>query len=352
VLSVPASVVLLRGRREGRNVEKREGSGSSFPAKTNLKELLGIEVNPCSGIVSTTKPQDGISHIHPYPEVAFIQPESAANFEGYGYEDVSITSNFDVQKIMTSSPEKDSSRRWFHLCHCRRDLIAVKVFYFAFIGGIGVVLPYAAIFMKQLGLSPFQIGVISGIRPVLGFVSGPLWGSIADRFRIRRILMMISLLSWLAFYVGLYFVPAPGRLPSCPEKLVPHRGSLQMGESDPVIYSLDDNITFMGNNSVVYKNLSDADRNLLLENLSWLYESAGVYKVFLTCLFIICGGELFQAPTTALSDAATLQGSVGCLFSIIITLHVVRKKLPFLKKYRCIGSVGRQCCLVLSCNHI
>ena len=43
------------------------------------------------------------------------------------------------------------------------------------------------------------------------------------------------------------------------------------------------------------------------EDLSWLYEPDGAYRVFIICLVIICGGELFQSPTTAMSDAATLQ---------------------------------------------
>jgi len=107
--------------------------------------------------------------------------------------------------------ERRRFRRWLDLCHCERQLIAIKVFYFTFIGALGVVIAFAVVFLKQVGLSPFQIGIISGVRPVLGFVSAPAWGSIADRYNIRRVLMILSMFAWLAFFSGLYFVEAPAR---------------------------------------------------------------------------------------------------------------------------------------------
>jgi len=115
--------------------------------------------------------------------------------------------------VDTAGTEADRRRfrRWLDLCHCERELIAIKVFYFTFIGALGVVIAFAVVFLKQIGLSPFQIGIISGVRPVLGFVSAPVWGSIADRYNIRRVLMLLSMFAWLAFFSGLYFVEAPAR---------------------------------------------------------------------------------------------------------------------------------------------
>ena len=192
----------------------------------------------------------------------------------------------------------EKKRRWIDLCHCRRDLLAIKLFYFAFLGALGVVLPYMAVFLKQLGLSAYQIGIISGVRPALGFISGPLWGAIADRFQIRRILMMISMLSWLGFFVALYMVQSPERVP-CPTVLEPHRPLYRLRRG------LDDNKTSESGLNTSY--ISPADQELLREDLSWMYSPSSLYIVFITCLLLICGGELFQAPTTAMSDAATLQ---------------------------------------------
>ena len=52
---------------------------------------------------------------------------------------------------------------------------------------------------------------------------------------------------------------------------------------------------------------SAADQERLRQDLEWLYEPRSAFRVFIICLLIICGGELFQSPTTAMSDAATLQ---------------------------------------------
>lgn len=129
--------------------------------------------------------------------------------------DSSVTSppSTPPASVHAAPSEEDDRRlrRWLDLCHCERHLIAIKVFYFTFIGALGVAIAFTVVFLKQLGLSAFQIGIISGVRPVLGFVSAPVWGSIADRYNIRRILMLFSMFAWLAFYSGLYFVPAPAR---------------------------------------------------------------------------------------------------------------------------------------------
>jgi len=104
-------------------------------------------------------------------------------------------------------------RRWLNICHCERHLFAIKLFYFTFVGALGVAVAYCVVFLKQIGLSPTQIGIISGVRPALGFVSAPAWGAVADRYNIRRFLMLVSLVAWLVFFTGLYFVEAPTRRP-------------------------------------------------------------------------------------------------------------------------------------------
>ena len=217
----------------------------------------------------------------------------------------------DVSSTDDVTPTK---RPWHYLCFCRRDLLAVKIFYFAFMAALGVALPYCAVFLKQLGLSAFQIGIISGIRPVLGFVSGPLWGSLADRFSIRRAMMVVSVLAWLGFFVALYFIPNPERLNYCPADMNPHLVSLRVRRSsdNSSFQSVETNLSHWMNSTqdgVTGSGLhwTDKEQELLRENLYWLYEPSNLYWTFITCLLVICGGELFQSPTTALSDAATLQ---------------------------------------------
>ena len=129
-----------------------------------------------------------------------------------------------LQKPADGETDKDEKSSQLRECfRIERALVPIKLFYLSFIGGIGCVLPYVAVFLKQNGLSPQQIGLISGLRPVVGFISGPVWGALGDRFNIRRLLLLISVTGWLIFYVGFYFIPPPPRINTCPERAEPHR---------------------------------------------------------------------------------------------------------------------------------
>ena len=52
-----------------------------------------------------------------------------------------------------------------------RSLLFIKAFYFFFFAGLGAFAPFIAIIFKQYGLSPQQIGLIFGLRPIIGLVS-------------------------------------------------------------------------------------------------------------------------------------------------------------------------------------
>jgi len=267
------------------------------------------------------------------------------------------SSNYDVDAEESERGGRRTRRR-LELCHCRRELLVVKVFYFAIIGSLGVVLTYTSVFLKQHGLSAFEIGVISGVKPIVAFVSAPLWGAVADRYRIRRYLILVTLLAWLAIFVGLYTVGEPQRRTECPESWQPflHRTKLHgglPGYGIPTLLELPtaDRRAVLSNSSASgnfdaealsesnqtkdcgnfvtlrsssiqqskcplnesssgganYSVLEVEDQELLREDLVWLYEPTSRYRVLIICLVIIVGGEFLQAPTTAMSDAATLQ---------------------------------------------
>lgn len=196
-------------------------------------------------------------------------------------------------------PIKDRIKEYFRV---DRALIPIKLFYLTFIGGIGCVLPYVAVFLKQVGLSPQQIGLISGIRPIVGFISGPVWGILGDRFGIRKTLLLVSIAAWLAFYVGFYFIPSPERAESCPEDLQ-QLNQRALRDSDNSSDKVE--VIKFANGSL--QHLTQEDKDRLIESIGWIYDPHGVTQVLILSLFIIVGGEFFQSPTTALSDAGTLQ---------------------------------------------
>lgn len=68
--------------------------------------------------------------------------------------------------------------------------------------GFGIVLPLLPTYAKDLGASPFMIGLIAAIFSIMQFIFSPLWGKLSDRIG-RRPVMLISIfitsLSYLIF---------------------------------------------------------------------------------------------------------------------------------------------------------
>ena len=68
--------------------------------------------------------------------------------------------------------------------------------------GFGIVLPLLPTYAKDLGASPFMIGLIAAIFSIMQFIFSPLWGKLSDKIG-RRPVMLISIfitaLSYLFF---------------------------------------------------------------------------------------------------------------------------------------------------------
>ena len=92
---------------------------------------------------------------------------------------------------------------------CSTTFTFVRVFYFAFYGGLGCILPFLSLYFKQNGLTPMQIGWVSGIKPIMTLIGAPLFGAIGDGYQISRWLLLGSLGSWVIVYASLIFIPSP-----------------------------------------------------------------------------------------------------------------------------------------------
>lgn len=159
------------------------------------------------------------------------------------------------------------------ICKPNLKLIPPKVFYFTFLSSIAVSITYSSVFMKQLGMSALRIGMISGVRPFVGFVSGVCWGILADKLKLWRAMLLASIFFWGLFYVLFYLIPNPDRKPTCPQS--------------------EENLT-------IYEEANN-------ENISWLYEESSLTKTFIYCILCICVGELLQSPTSTIGDTLTLK---------------------------------------------
>ncbi|GFT76367.1 major facilitator superfamily domain-containing protein 6 [Nephila pilipes] len=87
-----------------------------------------------------------------------------------------------------------------------QDLLISKTFYFFFFSAFGSLFPLLAVYFKQMGMNATQSGFLIGVRPFVEFLAAPFWGSMADRFRKGKIMLLFSLLSWIVFTLALAFI--------------------------------------------------------------------------------------------------------------------------------------------------
>ena len=60
------------------------------------------------------------------------------------------------------------------------------LFYFLF-SAVASLLPYIAVYMKQLGLSPSESALIYGTVPFLGAIVRPIIGALADKLHAHKV---------------------------------------------------------------------------------------------------------------------------------------------------------------------
>ncbi|XP_037331651.2 major facilitator superfamily domain-containing protein 6-A-like isoform X2 [Pungitius pungitius] len=235
-------------------------------------------------------------------------------------------------------------------------LLVSKVFYFFFYAAYGSLHPLLAVYYKQLGMSASRSGLLVGIRYFIEFCSAPFWGVVADRFKKGKAVLLFSLLCWLFFNCGIFFVK-PAQM-MCVEKgadgaaavttLGPprdnftqlsnstdharkRRGLLDLlwlpevldshaSEHHRLKRSADANATSPpANGTLPAPSTASPPPNTTLvtsttspaptaaKEYQIVYNKDQVESIFLLILLVIIVGEFFSAPTLTIVDTVTLQ---------------------------------------------
>lgn len=74
-----------------------------------------------------------------------------------------------------------------------RKLLPIKAHYFFFNAGTAPLMPFLPVFAKQLGVSQVGVGIMYTILPFIGLVSKPLFGFLSDKFKIGKILFLLTI---------------------------------------------------------------------------------------------------------------------------------------------------------------
>ncbi|KAK3611224.1 hypothetical protein CHS0354_002120 [Potamilus streckersoni] len=210
------------------------------------------------------------------------------------------------------------------ICGINRLLLPVKGVYFFFIAAVGDLLPFIPVYMKQLGLSSTETGIIYGVMPFLSFFVRPVFGAVADKFHKHKLILCLCCILTGLFYGLLLVTPTKGDSEQ-------HLSSPIQFQCNPVDSFLRDCTRAMGNSSDVSKKCPMSFLDVIM-----LYESSNNTKE-MACS-INCKNEFSLAPdlsicftnsTTQFDDYAckTLINSSGS--NQFFTFSVKNIEVPF-----------------------
>lgn len=96
----------------------------------------------------------------------------------------------------------------------RVDLWRIRLYYFVWTGGGGVLYPFISLFYVQNGLSGTEIGLLATVSSVIALLAAPLWGRWSDNVPRPRRLLQGSLLGsalcmlWLSAQTRFFWMAA------------------------------------------------------------------------------------------------------------------------------------------------
>lgn len=91
----------------------------------------------------------------------------------------------------------------------QQGLALAKSFYFFFFAAFGSLFPLMAVYFKQQGMDAGQCGFLIGVRPIIEYLATPFWSKMSDRFQKGKVMLLVAVISWIAFTLPIGFVHPP-----------------------------------------------------------------------------------------------------------------------------------------------
>ena len=110
-------------------------------------------------------------------------------------------------------------------------------YYYVFYGALGSLFPFLNLYYRAVGMDPWQIGILGGIRPLIALLCAPVWSFVANKYKIRKIILVASLMSWIAFTIPLAFVTHSTASEQCSTK--ENSTELGLGASEDSVSDLE-----------------------------------------------------------------------------------------------------------------
>jgi PPP family 3-phenylpropionic acid transporter len=81
----------------------------------------------------------------------------------------------------------------------------LSAFYFSYFAFIGAFAPYFALYLKSLGYSAAEIGLLLAVNPVARIFGPNLWGWLSDHYRARGLLIRLTAVGTAVVFTAVFF---------------------------------------------------------------------------------------------------------------------------------------------------
>ncbi|XP_028415368.1 major facilitator superfamily domain-containing protein 6-like [Dendronephthya gigantea] len=159
-------------------------------------------------------------------------------------------------------------------------------------------MPYLALYYKQLRLSAAEAGVVSGAKMYLAFLIIPLWSMLVDKFKVGKLVFIMSATALMA--TMLIISMAPANICMARQDRT-RRDGLANVYSPSSMYNVGDVNTEFGSTYLSEPEIEDQTLMLLSKTGSF-----GHTELFIFLLLVTICGTLFSCPCLSLADSATM----------------------------------------------
>ncbi|KAF6209321.1 hypothetical protein GE061_015068 [Apolygus lucorum] len=91
-----------------------------------------------------------------------------------------------------------------------KNFLLMKLYFFCYNGGTSPIVPYIPIMAKSIGYSTTHVGALLTTIPILSLLTKPLFGSIADKFSIHKMMFLVIIaVNTLCFFNFQWVVDVP-----------------------------------------------------------------------------------------------------------------------------------------------
>ena len=191
-----------------------------------------------------------------------------------------------------------------------RKLIPCKLFYFLYFSSLGALVPYIALYFKQMKLTPSQVGILMGLKPFVEFIFTPLWGAFVDRFKTGKSVLLLSLLVTALSQSSLFLVEPAERV--CTTRLIPRSSGLPANLSNILAWSESNASIYLKDYIFVSSVVNGKPWPLVyLSNKEASPEvstqTSNTAELFTILFILILLSNIISSPSLALADVVTMQ---------------------------------------------